>query len=191
MFSLRQVVENLSASPGADIDQPHGSRPSTPLGVRKSLAQSQRGRSASPVPRIPSTGKKLSLEDRLKASLAAGDANTGKQGTQSTSDSPKVISASSTPPNIPPVSPRLIPIPDSPSLSPVLEKPPEDTLVQLNNATQKHAQERSDIMETSESPSNLNDAHGSSTDVESLQERLKQVEQRFLGMVSFFVFYYY
>lgn len=46
-------------------------------------------------------------------------------------------------------------------------------------------------METSESPSNLNDAHGSSTDVESLQERLKQVEQRFLGMVSFFVSYYY
>jgi hypothetical protein len=188
MFGFRQVVENLSALPGADNDQPHGSRPSTPLGVRKSLAQSQRGRSASPAPRIPSTGKKLSLEDRLKASLATGDANASKQGTQSTSDSPKVISASSTPPNIPPVSPRLIPIPDSPSLSPVLEKLPEDTLVQLNNVTQEQAQ---DIMETSESPSNLNDAHGSSTDIESLQERLKQVEQRFLGMVSFFVSNYY
>lgn len=189
MFGLRQVVENLSASPGADSNQPHGSRPSTPLGhstVRKSLAQSQRGRSASPAPRISSTGKKLSLEDRLKASLASGDANASKQGTQSTSDSQEAISASSTPNIPPPVSPRLIPIPDSPPPSPFLEKLPE-----VNNVTLKHAEERSDIMETSESQINPNDTHGSSTDIESLQERLKQVEQRFLGMVSFLVPSYY
>ncbi len=136
MFSLRQVVENLPAVPGADNALSHGSRPSTPLSssqssLRKSLA-AQRGRSASPAPRSSSTGKKLSLEDRLK--------------------------------------------------------PPKDTLVQANDVTQNHAREPGDITQTSGSETNLNAAHGSAnqdppTDLESLQEQLKQVEQRFLGMV--------
>lgn len=205
MFGLRQVVESLSALPGADNDQPNGSRPSTPLNssIRKS-AQSQRGRSASPAPRITSTGKKLSLEDRLKARLTAGDANTSKQGTQSTSDSQKPITVSANPPDnpsdslrvSPSVSPRLIPLPDSPPLSPVLEKLPEDALVQVDDVTQKHARERSDVMKTLGNQSNLNAAHGNTnqdslTDVESLRARLKQVEQRFLGMVLLFVSSYY
>jgi hypothetical protein len=187
--SLRQVVESLPAAPGAD----NGSRPSTPLSssqssLRKSLA-AQRGRSASPAPRSSSTGKKLSLEDRLKASLATGDANNSR----STSDNQKAISSRPDSPSNasrvpPPVSPRLIPLPGSPPLSPVLEKSLKDTLVQANNVTQNHAREPGDITQASGSETNLNAAHGSanqdsSTDIESLQEQLKQVEQRFLGMV--------
>ncbi|KAF8349999.1 hypothetical protein F5887DRAFT_410099 [Amanita rubescens] len=194
--SLRQVVESLPATPGAD----NGSRSSTPLSssqssLRKSLA-AQRGRSASPAPRSSSTGKKLSLEDRLKASLATGDANNSRQATPSTSDNQKAISSRPDSPSNaslvpPPVSPRLIPLPGSPPLSPVLEKSLKDTLVQANNVTQNHAREPGDITQTSESETNLNAAHGSanqdsSTDIESLQERLKQVEQRFLDVSESF-----
>jgi hypothetical protein len=192
MFSLRQIVE-LPATPGADNDLSHGSRPSTPLSSSQSNLRklaAQRGRSASPAPRTSSTGKKLSLEDRLRASLVTGDANNSRQATQSTSDNQKAISSRPDSPSNasrvpPPVSPRLVPLPGSPPLSPVLEKLPKDTLAQV---TQNHAQEPSNITHTLESETNLNAAHSSvnqdsSTDVELLQERLKQVEQRFLGMV--------
>jgi len=70
----------------------------------------------------------------------------------------------------------------------VLETPPQDPLVHAHDVPQNPARQPGDITQTSGSETTLNAAHGSAhqdppTDLESLQEQLKQVEQRFLGMV--------
>ena len=204
---FRQVVEGLSTPSSLDnspdAEQLHGSRPATPLrpdspltNLRKSMA-SQRGQSASPVPRTSSVGKKLSLEDRLRASLTTGDVsgtNGSKRATQSIADSQRATPLSSSPAaepdpplHVPPtISPSLIPLPDSPPLSPVLEKAPENILA--GSMTQEPEEERgmdSPIsfvaVPAGQSDSEAHTGLDSSSDIESLQERLKQVEQRFLG----------
>ncbi|KAK2461858.1 hypothetical protein APHAL10511_006321 [Amanita phalloides] len=204
---FRQVVGSLETPAprrSADIppdDLPNGSRPSTPLSstqlaesalnnLRKSIA-AQRGQNASPVPRTPSSSKKLSLEDRLRASLAPGDVKQSappipnSQNAPSLAD-PQHISSSSHVSTC--VSPRLIPLSDSPLLSPELEKPLEDIIAQTSNVIQEYVQDRSKAMlmnENEDCPNIFSDGI-EQTDIESLQERLKQVERRFLDVSESF-----
>ncbi|KAF8633659.1 hypothetical protein AX15_001308 [Amanita polypyramis BW_CC] len=195
MFShIRQPV---------DLDLPHGTRPATPLANLSKAVASQRGQTASPAPRSSSTGKKLSLEDRL-ASLTTGDlpgTNSSKRPTQSISNSQRATpipsspttkpdppnDASSPPRMYPLISPSLIPLPDSSPPSPVSDKLPEN--IMTDNMTRESGEERRMGPPTSSAvqQSNLEDiGPHAGQDIESLQERLKQVEQRFLDVSESF-----
>ena len=210
---FRNVVESL-ATPDPDSEPAHDNKSpqlveSTLTNLRKSIAsQRQRphSRAGSPIPKTPTTGKKLSLEDRLRASLTTTNASTphrpnGPDATFRATPSPPLRSGSPMPSNSTrPMSPSLVPLPDSPALYPVPEnllpgEPPSAT-EHMNNsedATQHEMQgdtekEKNDagtnslVVTASESDTISNLHQAPSADVESLQERLKLVEQRFLGM---------
>ncbi|KAF8640574.1 hypothetical protein AX17_000236 [Amanita inopinata Kibby_2008] len=241
MFSqFRQTVESLASvpprrssdiSPASDNDNSYrskspdyGTKPATSLSssqpkltnIRRPIS-SQRTHSANFVPRVPATGKKLSLEDRLRASLTVGDMTREEPVPQSqmvpSSAPPLSDLAREASPSLHserPVSPTLIPLPDSPVLSPVLAKPLIDNPTGFNVSVQDevhaiHEQPLNESMTddctkveellvTIDSSTTLAvkgdmgaaptvDQNGQKqADVDSLQERLKQVEQRFLDV---------
>lgn len=190
---------------------PDSSRPTTPLSssqlaesavmnLRKSLA-SQRQQAASPVPRASASAKKLSLEDRIRARLVAADASNARKSDDRSSNPSRASSPArlSDPPashdSVPPKSPSLVPLPDSPELSPVLENTlldePTSILEQTGNSQAANEREgQVNAVEEKVDPlatvPPVIARPEFSADVTLLQERLKQVEQRFLDVSESF-----
>lgn len=171
------------------------------LNLRKSLSS---GRSGSPSPSTSPTHASrnvhLSLEERLRASFTIGEASTGTTPDVSTRASPSVDER--------PASPASTPLPQSPALdakqhhaqplTPPSTTPPSEepdaelqfteelideeahvpSHVELPTVAEEPAVIEDDVLE---SPSSSADPLGATVDIDSLQERLKLVEQRFSG----------
>ncbi|KIL70758.1 hypothetical protein M378DRAFT_484230 [Amanita muscaria Koide BX008] len=184
---------------------PGSSRPTTPsqlaesavMNLRKSLV-SQRQQAASPVPRTSASAKKLSLEDRIRARLIAADASNARKSDDRSSSPSRASSPArlSDPPashdSVPPKSPSLVPLPDSPELSPVLENTLLDEPTSIIEPTGNSHEREGKVNAVEEKVDPLATVPPVvarpefSADVTLLQERLKQVEQRFLDVSESF-----
>ncbi|KAF7320403.1 Mediator of RNA polymerase II transcription subunit 5 [Mycena kentingensis (nom. inval.)] len=192
MFS--SFVQNI-AQPARPASPAQGSQSTGQLAesamsnLRKSLSQQRPG---SPVkspqhPKSPPPRAKSTLEDRLRARFVVGESSTETTPAASSRVSPAPPEPIST--SAHPLSPSSVPLPESPIASPIqLFEPPESFAVdEAKEVVPPEASELAPVPPREEDEIVLPPADASqSTDVETLQERLRLVEQRFSDVSTSF-----